>query len=132
MEIMEDTNYRKRHLGRKIAKIREFLDVKQEALAIKLGVTQQSVSKLEKDEDIPDEKLKEVANALGITPEAIRNFDEEKIFYYINNIQTNSGAVVNGDFSGTLNPLDKLVEVYERLLESEREKIELLKNLNKE
>ena len=30
-----------------------------------------------------------------------------------------------------INPLDKIVELYERLLQSEREKIELLKNANK-
>ncbi len=134
MEIVEETNNRKKHMGRKVAKIREFLGVKQESLAITIGVTQQTISKMEREEDIADEKLKEVANALGVTPEAIKSFDEDRVFYYINNVQevhTNSVGIVNGDYK-SINPIDKLVEVYERLLASEREKIELLKNLKKD
>lgn len=130
MEIMEDINYGKKRMGRKIAKIRDFMGIKQEALALKLGVTQQSISKMEQEDELPDEKLKEVADALGISPEAIKNFDEEKIFFYINNVEDHSVGVVNGDYHNN-NPVDKLIEVYERLLASEREKIELLKNLNK-
>lgn len=124
---MEKIEIRNRNIGRKIAKIRTFKGIKQEALAITLGMSQQAVSQLEKEEFISDEKLKEVADALGVTADIIKNFDEEKIFFYINTVQTNSVGVVNGDYHNYVDPTDKLVEVYERLLVSEREKIELLK-----
>lgn len=117
-------------IGRKIAKIRTFKGIKQEALATALGISQQAVSQLENEEKISDERLKLVAEALGVTPEIINGFDEERIFFYINNVQNNSVGVVNGDYHNHINPTEKLIEVYERLLASERDKIELLKNID--
>lgn len=114
------------HLGRKIGRIRELRGMKQDALAAELGVSQQAISKLEQSEEVEDSTLEKIANALGITVEAIKGFSEENIFNYFNNFHDNS----TGDFRQhcTFNPLDKVVELYERLLASEREKIELLKN----
>ncbi|MCX2432687.1 helix-turn-helix transcriptional regulator [Pedobacter sp. GR22-10] len=45
METAEKTNTP--HIGRKISRIRESHGMKQEALAIELGISQQAVSKLE-------------------------------------------------------------------------------------
>jgi transcriptional regulator with XRE-family HTH domain len=103
--------------------------MKQETLAGILGVSQQAISKLEQSDEIEEGRLKAVADALGVTPEAIRAFNEEVIF---NNIQHNSdtsshNTIVNYQF----NAVDKIVELYERLLKSEREKIELLENMMK-
>nr|WP_312208730.1 helix-turn-helix domain-containing protein [Sphingobacterium multivorum] len=126
---MEDYKTKNKSIGRNIAKIRNFKGIKQEALAHSLGVSQQAVSQFEKEVNISDEKLLEVANALGVTPEIIKHFDEEKIFYYINTVTANSVGVVNGDYHNHINPTDKLIEVYERLLASEKEKIELLKKI---
>jgi len=115
------------HIGRKIARIRELKGIKQEALAIELGVSQQTVSNIEKGEKIEDEVLEKIAKALGVMPEAIRNFNEEAIFQIINNtFQDNSAN--NNNYLCTINPLEKIIELYERLLQSEREKNELLKN----
>lgn len=135
MEKTEYQGYRKKNTGQKIARIREFLGVKQEVLALTLGITQQAVSKMEKEEDISDDKLQEIAKALGVPVESIKDFEEGKVIYNINHIQTVTGAALNGsEFSGTINqnPLEKVVEMYERLLESEREKIELLKKLKED
>jgi transcriptional regulator with XRE-family HTH domain len=126
------SSQRTKHMGRNMARVREFKGVKQGTLAKLLGVTQAAISKLESEETIPDEKLEEVAKALGVTPDTIKNFDEDKIMYYINNVKNKSCAFINelhGDFKGQFNPIDKLVEVYERLLASEKEKIELIKKL---
>lgn len=70
-----------------------------------------------------------MAKVLKVPAEAIRNFDEETA---IHNVQNNyDNAVVNAgpgvNYQCTINPLDKIVELYERLLASEQEKIELLK-----
>ena len=120
------------HIGRKIGRIRELRGIKQEFLASELGVSQQSISRIEQSETVEEDKLQQIAQVLGVTAEAIKNFSEEAVFNYFNNFHDNS----SGDFRQhcTFNPIDKIVELYdekvallERLLQSEREKVELLK-----
>jgi transcriptional regulator with XRE-family HTH domain len=117
-------------LGEKIERIREFRGIKQETLAASLGISQQSVSKLEKEDIIDDEKLQRVADALGVTPEVIKNFDEQKIIYNINNHHSYNNTFNDSSMaiSQQFNPLEKIVELYERLLELEREKVSYLQN----
>lgn len=122
----------KNHIGRKISRIRELRDMKQEALAQAMGTNQQAISMMENSETIDEEKLVEVAKALGVTPEAIKNFSEENVINYFNNFYDNSFANGQGTFGAnncTFNPLDKLIEayeenkkLYERLLEAERKR----------
>ena len=125
------------HIGRKISKIRELRGMKQEALAALLGVSQQSISKIEQSADVEDLALDKIAVALGVTSEAIKNFNEDAVLNIINNTFTSHDtSTLNAiNFQPTFNPIDKLVEVfeenkklYEQLLASEREKVELLKN----
>ena len=151
---MEDTYTKpsgKLHLGRNIARIRELKGMKQEALAVELGVSQQAVSVLEQKETMDKEKLEEVARALGVTPDAIKAFSEEAAMTIINNnafndsasnnlSSGNNGNGYNGNgynYQPTFNPLDKVVELsskiedlYKELLQSEREKAEVLTNAN--
>ncbi|MGO1244117.1 MAG: helix-turn-helix domain-containing protein [Sphingobacterium sp.] len=127
------------HIGRKITRIRELRGMKQEALALELGISQQAVSLLENKESIEKDLLSQVAKILGVTPEAIENFDEEKMINYFNTFNDQSFSNSNGTFHATnctFNPLDKLVEVfeenkklYERLLEAEKEKNTVLQKL---
>ncbi|OUL62759.1 helix-turn-helix domain-containing protein [Flavobacterium sp. AJR] len=125
------------HIGRKISRIRELRDMKQEALAQALGTNQQAISALENSETIDEEKLIEVAKALGVTVEAIKNFSDEAAINYFNSFNE---AVNNSHFGNnnhcTFNPLDKLMEtveenkkLYERLLQAEKDKIEYLEKL---
>lgn len=127
------------HIGRKISRIRELRDMKQEALAQALGTNQQAISAMENSETIDEAKLIEVAKALGVTPEAIKNFSEEAAINYFN---TFNEAVSSSNFGGhnncTFNPLDKLMEVveenkklYERLLQAEKDKLAYLEKLTK-
>ncbi|MFD1603673.1 helix-turn-helix domain-containing protein [Flavobacterium artemisiae] len=124
------------HIGRKISRIRELKDMKQEALAQALGISQQSVSILENSETIEDAKLEEVAKALGVSTEAIKNFTEENMINYFNSFYDNSTSTgINGMFNPThctFNPLDKVIELYERMLQAEKEKVEYLEKLLKE
>jgi transcriptional regulator with XRE-family HTH domain len=117
------------HIGRKISKIRELRGMKQEALAAMLGVSQQTVSNLENSQHVEDEILNKVASALGVTTDAIKNFSEDAVLNIINNTFTSHDtSTLNAiNFQPSFNPLDKVVELYERLLQSEREKTELLK-----
>ena len=120
------------HIGRKISRIRELRDMKQEALAQALGVSQQTISAMENSETVDDEKLIEVAKVLGVSVEAIKNFSEEAVLNIIGNTYHDNGIVNAGvNNSCNFNPLDKVVELYERLVQSEKEKNEYLEKLLK-
>ena len=120
------------HQGRNVKRFREMLGLKQEALALELGDdwSQKRVSLLEAKETLEPELLSQVAKALKVPEEAIKNFDEEKAIYNIQNNYDNAANNINYNF----NPIEKIVALYdekvallERLLESEREKLEILK-----
>ncbi len=115
------------HIGRKISKLRELKGIKQEALAAELGISQQAVSKIEQSAEVEDEALEKIAKALGLTSEAIKAFSEDAVFNIIANTFTDNSQN-NNNYLCTINPLEKILELYERLLASEREKVELLKN----
>jgi transcriptional regulator with XRE-family HTH domain len=122
------TTAKPNHIGRKISRIRELRDMKQEALALALGTNQQAISIMENSETIEEDKLIEVAKALGVSVEAIKNFSEEGVINYFNNFYDNSQGTV-GNYHCTFNPLDKLIEayeenkkLYERLLEAEKKR----------
>lgn len=132
------------HHGRNIKRFREMMGIKQEVLAIELGEdwTQKKVSLLEQKEQIEEELLRQVAEVLKVPAEAIKSFTEEAAFNIISNTYNNESndqstlIASSVNYQPNFNPLDKLIEVfeenkklYERLLESEREKVELLKKL---
>lgn len=132
-----NTATKPKHIGRNISRIRELKGMKQEALAIAIGISQQSVSSIEGSETVEEKKLTEVAKALGVSVDAIKNFSEEAMINYFNTFnEAISGNNFNHYNSCTFNPLDKLVEVfeenkklYERLLEAEKEKNAYLEKL---
>lgn len=121
-----------RHIGRNISRIRELKDMKQEALAQALGTSQQTVSAIENSETVDEQKLIEIAKALGVSVEAIKNFSEEAVFNIIGNTFQDHGTIpiiTTGDYNCTFNPLDKVVELYERLVQAEKDKVEYLEKL---
>lgn len=132
-----NTATKPKHIGRNISRIRELRGMKQEALAIAIGVSQQSVSNIEGSEVVEEEKLNAIAEALGVTTEGIKSFSEEAILNIIGNTYhvDNSSAV---NYGCTFNPLDKLIQaheeqikLYERLVQAEKEKVEYLEKLLK-
>ena len=121
------------HHGRNVKRIREILGIKQEALASDLGLSQQAISQLEQKEALDKDMLEKIAGALKVSPDAISNFNEENTIY---NIQHNhDGSTVNNspnhqyNYQCTFNPFDKIVDLYEALLKSEREKNVLLERM---
>jgi transcriptional regulator with XRE-family HTH domain len=124
------------HMGRNVKRFREMFNLKQEGLAYELGEgwSQKKVSLLEQKETIEDDVLEEIAKALKIPAEAIRNFDEEKAIYNIQNNYDNATQNINFQF----NPIEKIMELYEskialyeRMLKDRDVMIEELKNLKK-
>ncbi len=135
------TEPRKVHEGRNLKRIREILQVKQSTLAAELGEewNQKKVSQLEDRETIEPDLLEEIAQALKVPVEAIKNFDEQSAYNIIGNTVTNNDNVAFVQNYPTFNPIDKLIEIYEenknlyeRLLNAEKEKIELLERFLKE
>ena len=130
---MEQTE-KKIHQGRNVKRFREMLGLKQEALAAELGDdwTQKKVSLLEAKEEIEPQLLEQVAKALKVPKEAIENFDEEKAINIISNTVNNSdNATGNSLFSyyPTINPVDKIIELYERMLKDKTDMIEKLEQM---
>lgn len=117
------------HIGRKIQRIRELYGMKQAALASELGISQAAVNDMEHSDTVNEERLQKVADVLGISPEAIKNFSEEALVFHIQNMHDHATAYTY-NFQCTFNPIDKIVELYERLLESEKEKNKLADNKN--
>jgi transcriptional regulator with XRE-family HTH domain len=126
------------HQGRNIKRFREMLGIKQEGLALQLGDdwSQKKISLLEAKETIEPALLEQVAKVLKVPKEAIENFDEEKAVNIIANTFQDEATAYSHNYKCNFNPFDKFLEVmeenkklYERLLQSEREKNELLKKM---
>src|SRR5215212_6352972 len=88
------------HQGRNVKRFREMLGIKQEALALELGDdwNQRKISLLEQKEIIEPELLEQIATALKVPVEAIKNFDEEAAISFIGNTFTSNdnSATLNG------------------------------------
>ncbi len=124
------------HQGRNIKRFREMLGIKQDALAAHLGDdwNQQKISLLEQKESIDAPLLQQISAALKIPVEAIQNFDEEQAVNVIANTYSfqdfKDNAVASGfTFQPSFNPVDKMVELYERMLQQQKEMIEKLERL---
>lgn len=120
------------HHGRNVKRIREILGVKQDALASSLGLSQQAISQLEQKEVLDETTIQKVSKILGVSEDAIKNFSDEKAINIISNTYHDQSALILYNF----NPVNKWVEaiednrkLYERLIQAEQEKNELLQRL---
>ena len=134
METMDYTNML--HIGRKIERIRRLRGMTQTDLGTALGISKQAVSKMEQTEKLDDERIKTVAEALGVTEDGLKKYNEESILYYTYNFYENSGvtaASIGAHNIETLNnfPIEKTIEMFEKLLQKEREKFESVKSATK-
>ena len=134
---MDENSNVKVHQGRNIRFFRNAKNLKQEDFAEQIGVKQPLVTKIEKQEIIEETMLLKCAEVLGISVDILKEFDPEKMFdtftYHIDKIQNTNGAIsISKDGSTPTNyyyPLEKLMELhyknaelYERLLQAEKEK----------
>lgn len=135
---METVNYTNvLHMGRKIERVRRLRGMTQTELGEVLGISKQAVSKMEQTEELNDTKIKQVADALGVTEEGLKNFQEEKVLYntinFYENCGVNSASISAHAETETINnfPLEKTIEMFEKLLQKEREKFERVKRAKK-
>lgn len=141
METNTDTKKRQFHHpgshrndGYNVKRIREILGVKQEELAIKLKLSQQAVSKMESEIEIDDDRLEEIAQILKVPAEVIRNFSNESAMTFLHNsFKETSFYGLNNNYNCVFHPLGDMKELYERMLQEHKNRIEELeKELAKE
>lgn len=100
------------HQGHNIKRFRGMLNMKQGTLAHELGGdwNQRKVSELEDQEEIEPALLEQVAKALKVPAEAIRNLDEQKTVTIISNTFSDQAIANNTVY----HPLDKYAELVEK------------------
>ena len=140
--IMENTSKRPVHVGQNIQRLRLMRGYSQSGFAHKLeqkrnkSVSQQLISDIEDREVIPDEELlKQIAEILEVSPEALKNLDWDTAINIIGNTYTNnnheqSGAInqpINPTINQTFNSLDKIIELFEKEKAELKAEIERLK-----
>ena len=118
------------HEGRNIKRIREIIDMKQDELALELNMSQQAVSQLEQKSKIDESILKDVAIALRVPVEAIRNYDEDSAISFISNNFHDQSSAVN--YYPTFNSVEKWLEALDEIKKLQQEKIELYERMLKE
>lgn len=101
--------------------------MKKETLAEELGISLQSVSHIKQSETIEEDLLQRGSKAIGVSPEAIKRFTEEAVINDFNNLNDSSEGTFNN--LCTFNPIDKVVELYERLVQAEKDKVSYLERL---
>ena len=132
METKDYTNML--HMGRKIERVRRLRGMTQTELGEALGITKQAVSKMEQTEHIDDERLDGIASALGVTVEGLKKFNEETVLYNTINFYENCGvktSAVSNNHTFNNFPIEQAIEMFEKLLQKEREKYEEVKKTKK-
>ncbi len=98
-----------------------------------LGITKQAISKMGQNEKLEDDKIKQVAEALGVTEEGLKNFTEETVLYCTNNFYENCHVSASniGPISTVENlnhfSMEQAIKLFEELIKIERKKFESLK-----
>ncbi len=127
----------KPHMGRNLQRVREIVGMKQDVMGAmtKSQYKQQTVSKWEQEETIPDDILDEFAEVLGVTSDFIKNFNEEKAVYNIQSHFTLSDhSIMSSQHSSpviTYEAANKIAELFEKFIASDKERLDLITNLNK-
>ena len=134
----ESQSSHKVHQGRNLQRIRQTRNIKQTTLADVADIPQQTLSRYEQMETIPDKAITKLAAALKVPEEFIRDMEDtgDVTVNIQNNTIDNKDTVsdIGGNIVGnTFNPIEKIVRLsdekaalYERLLKNSQEKIDSL------
>ena len=126
------------HQGRNVKRFREMLGIKQEALALDLGEdwNQKKISLLEQKEEIDENLLTAISQALKIPVEAFQNFDEEQAINIISNTFNDQSNGYNYYPTFNINPVEKWIDALDEikrlnaeLLKAKDEQIKALEKL---
>ena len=97
-----------------------------------MRLTQQAVGQLEQKETLDSKQIEKITRILKVSLDIIRHMTDKAAYNFINTFNDHSGF----NFQCTFNPLVKYIEaieankaLYERLLASEKEKLDLLQKV---
>jgi transcriptional regulator with XRE-family HTH domain len=127
----------KMHIGHNIKRIREIQGIKQEAFGqlCRSKYSQQRISDFENMVAFDEPLLKELADALGVTPDFVKSFKDENVIYNIqhshtfNDHATNSSQHSQPTFNN--DGSDKLLALLEKFIEEDRAKTQSIAALSK-
>lgn len=134
---MEQEFEKQIHHGRNVARVRRAKGWKQDVLAGVLNTTQQNISRIEKKPRIEDELLTTIALALEVPVTVLQCMEDDQASYIFENntFDIDNGGVITENFNN-YNPIDKVMELqaenkelYERLLQAEKDKSEWMEKL---
>jgi len=108
-------------IGKKIEGVRRFVGTTQAELGEELGISKQAVSKMEKSNKMNNEKIKQVATVLGVTPTGLKNFNREAVQYALHKSIMEKTKFGNHETSNIAR-LEKAIKFFQYLLKKEREK----------
>lgn len=129
---MEETTVRKSNHGANVRRWREWRNINQDTLAEQIGVSQATLSSYEKKSKLDQEILEKITKALNIPLEAITDLGEDSSINIVASTLTANDNAAIFNYYPSFNPIDKIVELYDRLLQSEKEKVEILQEALKE
>lgn len=125
------------HHGRNIRRTRIEKDMNQDVLSGLVHLSQPAVSKYEKMRVIDDEMLHRFARALDVPFEYLKSLEEDAQTVVFENNTVNNNDQASANIGGCIeennrinnfNPIDKITELYERLLKEKDEKYAALEH----
>lgn len=134
---MEATATRKNNHGVNVRRWREWRGINQDVLAERVGVSQATFSGYENKETLEPEVIEKIAKALDVPIEAITEVsDGTSINFYSGTWEGNSAGLWGNSYvqnqNQSFNPIDKVIELYERLLKASDDKVVLMKEILKD
>ncbi len=124
---MEATAIKKSNHGANVRRWREWRGINQDVLAEQIGVSQATFSGYEKKDKLELDILEKIAKALGIPVEAITEVNNDSSINIFSGTWNDNAVAQN--YQPSFNPIDKVAELYERLLKSEQEKVAMLQEI---
>lgn len=125
IEIMEETAVKKSNHGSNVRRWREWRNINQDVLAEKIGVSQATLSSYEKKDKLEADTVEKIAKALDIPVEAITEVGNDSSINIFSGIWHDNAS----QNCFIYNPVEKIIELYERLLKAEQEKVTLLQEI---
>lgn len=125
---------RKIKQGEVVAKLRRMQGIKQDALGkmCPSEFSQQRISELESQVVIDEPTLEELADALGVTVEFIKNFNDDNAIYNIqHNHDFKENAVAHQNHQPVFYESPKLTSLLEKLVEDDKVKTQAILDLTK-
>ena len=138
-------NDEKIHQGWNVRFFRNARNMKQESFAERIGVKQPAITKIERQNIIEEPILLKCAEVLGISVDILKEFEPSKMFenenytYHIDKVQNSNGTILiskDGTNRNQNYPIEKLMELnrkntelYERLIQAEKEKNAILEKM---